>query len=71
MATHTRKEPGNIHYEINRSVEDPNKFFLYEVYVDDDALKAHSESDYFKKYVLEEALPLLEKRERSVYKELV
>lgn len=70
MIVHTRQEPGNIQYEVHRSSEIPSKFFLYEVYADEEAVKAHKESKYFKEYVLEGAVPLLEKRERSVYREL-
>ncbi len=63
----TQQEPGCIHYYAHRAVDDPRRFFLYEVYRDEAALTAHSESEYFKTYVLGEALPILESRERVFY----
>jgi quinol monooxygenase YgiN len=66
----TRAEPGCIRYEVFRAVEDPRRFLLVEVYKDDAALQAHTDSDHFKRYVLGEALALLESRERVRYEPL-
>ena len=70
MVPLTRAEPGCVQYVAHRSPEDPRRFFLYEVYEDEAALTAHSESEYFKRYVLGEALPRLETRERVRYEPL-
>ena len=35
------REPGNVRFDVLRSVDDPNRFVLYEWYVDEDAAKAH------------------------------
>jgi quinol monooxygenase YgiN len=43
----TRGEPGNLFFEWNRSVEDPNVFTLVEGFRDD-AAGAHVSSDHFK-----------------------
>ena len=43
----TRAEPGNIFFEWNRSVEDPNVYTLVEGFRDD-AAEAHVTSDHFK-----------------------
>jgi quinol monooxygenase YgiN len=66
----TRAEPGCIRYEVFRAVEDPRRFLLVEVYKDDAALQTHTDSDHFKRYVLGEALALLESRERVGYEPL-
>jgi len=42
----TRAEPGNLFFEWNRSVEDPNVFTLVEAFRDD-AAEAHVTSDHF------------------------
>ncbi|HEY2598941.1 MAG TPA: antibiotic biosynthesis monooxygenase family protein [Candidatus Dormibacteraeota bacterium] len=67
MRTHTRDEPGCISYEIFRSPDDPGDFMLVEVYEDEDAIRAHTEADYFRKHVLERAIPALKTRQRSTY----
>jgi autoinducer 2-degrading protein len=35
------REAGNVRFDVLRSVEDPNRFILYEWYVDEEAAKAH------------------------------
>jgi (4S)-4-hydroxy-5-phosphonooxypentane-2,3-dione isomerase len=44
------KEPGCRQFDIAVSASDPNHFFLYEVYDNEAAYKAHRETDHFKKY---------------------
>jgi quinol monooxygenase YgiN len=39
------QEPGTELYVLNRSKDDPNVFWFYELYTDNDALGAHSTSD--------------------------
>jgi autoinducer 2-degrading protein len=39
------KEPGTEIYALNRSKDDPNVFWFYELYTDLDALGAHGSSD--------------------------
>jgi len=70
MARLSRQEPGCLLYQPHRSVDDARVFFLYEQYVDDGALQAHSTSEYFHRLVLGEALPLLESRDRQIYQTL-
>lgn len=67
MTVLTNEEPGCLHYSVHRSVDDPREFLLFEQYVDEAGLEAHSTSDYFKENVLEGALPLLEERVRRTY----
>lgn len=63
----SRAEPGNVFYQPNRSAEDPRVFFFYEQYEDEDAYRAHGESDHFKRLGFDTAIPLLEGRERVFY----
>src|SRR5579871_2795840 len=44
------KEPGCKRFDILNLASDPNHFFLYEVYDNEAALKAHRETDHFKKF---------------------
>ena len=67
MTELTRQEPGCLHYSAHRSVDDPRDFLLFEQYVDTAALEAHSSTDYFHRYVLQGAVPLLEERVRRTY----
>ncbi|MEI7759632.1 MAG: putative quinol monooxygenase [Thermoleophilia bacterium] len=61
----SRAEPGCLQYDAHRDPEEPNTFFLFERYADDDALAAHSGSAYFQELVLGQALPLLASRQRT------
>ena len=70
MVSLTRAEPGCVRYDAHRSPDDPRRFFLYEEYVDEAAFNAHQESEHFKHYVLGEAIPRLESRERVFYEPL-
>jgi quinol monooxygenase YgiN len=44
----TRAEPGCVSYDWCRSADDPNLYVLIELFVDDEAGKAHVSSDHFK-----------------------
>jgi quinol monooxygenase YgiN len=68
MVPLTQAEPGCIYYRALQSLDEPRRFFLVEEYVDESGLQAHVESEHFKRYVLGEAVPLLESRERLAYR---
>ncbi len=70
MVPLTLAEPGCLEYRVHRSVDDPRRFFLFEEYVDEAGLQAHTDSEHFKRHVLGEAVPLLEVRERLAYRPL-
>ena len=44
------KEPGIIAYILHRSVDDPYKYFVYEKYQSDEALKYHTSTEHFKTF---------------------
>jgi quinol monooxygenase YgiN len=71
MTEPSRAEEGNLYYQAQVSVEDPQLFYLYEQYVDEAAYHAHTDSPHFTRLVKEEAIPdILEAREREFYETL-
>ena len=46
LAEQVRKEPGCLEFSPNRRVDQPSRFFVYEVYRDDDAFAAHLAAPY-------------------------
>jgi quinol monooxygenase YgiN len=63
----SRAEPGSRFYQPSRDPDDPRVFFFYEIYDDEDAYKAHGESEHFQRLGFNDAIPRLESRERSFY----
>src|SRR5689334_10677949 len=61
-------ESGCRLYQPHRATEDPQEFFIYEQYDDEDAFEAHIASEHFKRLVEGEAIPdLLDDRERTFF----
>lgn len=50
MVAPCRAEPGNLRWDIWQDRDDPNRFVLDELYIDDDAIAAHRASEHFKAY---------------------
>ena len=67
LAGPSKAEPGVILYQAHRDPSDPRVFFFYEQYADEDAYKAHVESEHFQQHGFGDAIPRLESRERSFY----
>mgnify|MGYP003347173696 CR=1 FL=1 len=63
-----QKEPGVLAFQIHQSLDDPAKFFFYEVFKDEAAFAAHQQMPHFKELILGQAVPRLAKRERSQHK---
>ena len=49
-ATESRKEPGNLRFDVVRSVDSPTLFRLYEVYRDEAAVAAHQATAHYAKW---------------------
>ena len=49
-AAESRKEPGNLRFDVVRSVDSPTLFRLYEVYRDDAAVRAHQATPHYAKW---------------------
>jgi len=62
-----RKEPGLELLMVNRSTANPSQFLFYEVFKDAAAFEAHQQMPHFKTMIVDQALPLLARRERVEY----
>jgi (4S)-4-hydroxy-5-phosphonooxypentane-2,3-dione isomerase len=49
-AANSVKEPGVREFNVNVLANNPNHVFLYEVYENEDALKAHLQTPHFQKF---------------------
>lgn len=67
MVSFAKSEPGCRMYVINRSVDDPNTFLLYEQYADAAAFDAHRENPDFQRIVIGKVVPLLAERSREIF----
>ena len=63
-------EPGCALYTVNRSLEDPRKFLLYEQYHDRAGYEAHMATEPFKENILGKVVPMLETLVRDFYEVL-
>jgi quinol monooxygenase YgiN len=63
----SREESGNRFYQAYQDPAEPSVFRLFEIYEDEDAYAAHGASEHFKRYALEQAIPVLANRERAFY----
>jgi quinol monooxygenase YgiN len=67
LTPHSREEAGNRFYQAYQDPGEPGIFRLFEIYDDEAAYAAHGASDHFKKYALEQAIPVLANRERAFF----
>ena len=44
------KEPGNLSFDLLRNEDNPNRFVLYEAYVNESAAAAHKETGHYLKW---------------------
>ncbi len=43
----TRKEPGNVRFDVLQKADDPTQFFLYEVYRTEDDFTNHQKTSHY------------------------
>jgi autoinducer 2-degrading protein len=43
----TTREPGNVRFDVLRSVEEPDRFVIHEWFADEAAAKAHKETPHY------------------------
>ena len=43
----TRKEPGNLRFDVLQKTDDPGQFFLYEAYGEEEDFKAHQQTKHY------------------------
>lgn len=46
-ARNTRKEPGNVQFDVLQAADDPNRFFLYECYKTPEDFTAHQQTEHY------------------------
>lgn len=46
-ARHTRREPGNIRFDVLRAEDEPTRFLLYEVYNEKDDFARHQQTEHY------------------------
>ena len=63
----SREEAGNRFYQAYQDPAEPGIFRLFEIYDDEAAYAAHGASDHFRKFALEQAIPVLATRERAFF----
>jgi autoinducer 2-degrading protein len=49
-ARNTRKEPGNVRFDVLRAEDDPNRFLLYEVYHRKEDFAAHQQNAHYHRF---------------------
>lgn len=47
-AAGSRKEPGCLKFDLLQDKSDPQKFYFYEMYADEEAMAAHKETPHYK-----------------------
>ena len=63
-------DPGAIAYILHRDLNDPCKFFFYEKYEDEEAIKYHSSTQHFKDFFKEMGPIMIGRPEISRYTEV-
>jgi autoinducer 2-degrading protein len=46
-ATNTRREPGNVRFDVSRAEEDATRFLFYEVYRAKEGFLAHQQTEHY------------------------
>jgi len=49
-ARNSRKEPGNLRFDVLQAEDDPNQFFFYEVYRSKDDFVIHQQTPHYLKW---------------------
>jgi quinol monooxygenase YgiN len=65
------KDPGAITYVLHRAVDDPCKFFFYEQYENEEAMKYHTSTEHFKSFFQKMGPIMKGPPEICYYKEVV
>ncbi|GAB4042679.1 putative quinol monooxygenase [Spirosoma litoris] len=71
LVKQTIAEKGNLFYKLHQSVADQHTLILFEGYADETAMNEHRNSAHFQELVVQQIVPLLEKREVDIANEIV
>ena len=58
----TLAEPGCVRFDVVRSVDDPNEFLIWEVYLDEEAAAFHKTTPHYAEF--KERMPALASKDR-------
>ena len=64
-ARNTVQEPGNLRFDVNQQVDDPNRLVLYEVSRDEAGMKAHKGTAHYARW-RETVAPWMVEQRRGV-----
>ena len=60
-------EPDCLTYQVCRAIDDPDRFLLYEQYLDQEAVETHRNTTHFQAIIAAKVIPLLLNREVHFY----
>jgi quinol monooxygenase YgiN len=63
----SRREPGCLMFVVHQHRTELGRFFVYEQYVDDGAMEAHRNSEYFQEYVVRALSGIGERLQGELY----
>src|SRR5205085_10463788 len=69
-ARNTRREPGNIRFDVLRAEDDPGRFMLYEAYRSKDDVAAHQQTAHYARWKSAVAAWMAQPRQRATYNSL-
>jgi autoinducer 2-degrading protein len=69
-ARNTRREPGNVRFDVLRGEDDPTRFMLYEVYRSKDDVAAHQQTAHYARWKAAVADWMAQPRHRATYDSL-
>lgn len=69
-ARNTRREPGNVRFDVLRTEEDPSRFMLYEAYHTKDDIAKHQQTEHYARWKNAVADWLARPRERAAHNAL-
>ena len=69
LAMKVRKDPGVITYVLHRMINNPSKFFVFEQYEDEEALKFHASTLHFQDY-RKKAAHMVKDRDVGLYRKV-
>jgi autoinducer 2-degrading protein len=49
-ARNTRREPGNLHFDVLQAEDDPNRFMLHEAYREKDDVARHQQTEHYARW---------------------
>lgn len=64
-ARDTRQEPGNVRFDVLQQADDPDRFLLYEVYRDEEGMKAHKQALHYARWA-ESVLPWMAEPRKGI-----